>query len=161
MRAIVTQSYVSVHLPAPLANVVMLYFEIEPNSISGYHFGLTGLWELAVCNGVDWISALAGALDGEHEALIEHILSSRYYYIIWDELLVHACIFGRMRLVHLAISHGANSWNRGLWQAAASGHTEIAELMIKNGADNLRESIHAAKWHHKFEMAKFIRTYGH
>jgi hypothetical protein len=119
-------------LLSDLARLAYAYFaSIEEDD--WYDIGSYGIWELATkVTRYDVNELLAGACYGGHIAIAQIAISNGANG--WNRGLYNAASSGELGLVKLMVEHGANNWNEGLWWACRNNHTEVVQYMIWCGA---------------------------
>lgn len=71
-------------------------------------------------------------------------------------VLYGASKFGRMEMVHLLITFGANDWEDGLWGACAGGNMQLVQFFIDKGARNYAARLNTACYYDQVDIANFL-----
>ncbi len=77
-------------------------------------------------------------------------------YLDWDWGLSSACRGGHMDIANLMIKKGANNWNIALYYACENGQMDCVKLMIEKGAESWNYALRYACKHDHLEIVKLM-----
>jgi hypothetical protein len=97
-------------------------------------------------------------------AACNHIICLQKYKLTtiedFDQGLRSACEGGHLELANLMIKHGANDFDRGLRGACEKGHLKLVNLMIKHGANDFNRGLYDACEGGHLELANLMIKHG-
>lgn len=113
-----------------------------------------------------WLDGLKNACRSGHFEIVKFCVERNKYSIeIMGKCLLDAYKSGNKQTIFFIMTKGIdtgahNFWNDGLYYASLYDHLDIAEYMIKNGANNFSLCMLNACWNGNIEMIKFMITGG-